>query len=86
MRGVKGEDSKRGHKFPRVTVVAGVIHGKKETKKIAPECYSGTMTGDHFERWFEYKLLNEVERGSVIIMDRASFHRNSLEKYAGRIK
>ncbi|MHB9291113.1 hypothetical protein Holit_00185 [Hollandina sp. SP2] len=73
--GVKVEESNRGYKFPRVTVVAGVIHGKKGTKKIAPEWYSGSMTGDRFERWFEYKLLNEVERGRVIIMDLASFHR-----------
>jgi transposase len=87
LRGVKVEDTKRGHKFHRVNAAAAVIHGKKETKKIAPECYSGSMTGNRFERWFEFKLLNEIKTGSVIIMDRASFHRRKqLEKYAGRLK
>jgi transposase len=80
LRGAKVEDSKRGHKFHRVNVVAAVIHGKKETKKIAPECYNGSMTGDRFERWFRIKLLNEVPRGSTIIMDRASFHRKKQLK------
>jgi transposase len=32
------------------------------------------MTGECFERWFEFKLLKDVKPGSVI-MDRASFHR-----------
>jgi transposase len=75
LRGVKVEDTKRGHAFHRVNVVAAVIHGKKETKRIAGECYSGSMTGERFERWFEFKLLTNVKTGSVIIMDRASFHR-----------
>jgi hypothetical protein len=75
LRGVKIEDTKRGHNFHRVNVAAAVIHGEKETKKIAPECYDGSMTGDRFERWFECKLLKNVQAGSTIIMDRASFHR-----------
>jgi hypothetical protein len=45
LRGVKVEDSKRGHKFHRVNIVAAVIHGEKETKKIAPECYDGSDRG-----------------------------------------
>jgi hypothetical protein len=68
LRGVKVEDTKRGHAFHRVNVVAAVIHGKKETKKIAGECYSGSMTGERFERWFEFKLLKDVkpDRKSVV--------------------
>jgi transposase len=68
-------------------VAAAVIHGKKETRKIAPECYNGSMTGVRFERRFELKLLKEVESGSVIIMDRASFHRKKrLEEICGKAK
>jgi transposase len=52
-----------------------VTHGKNGTKKIAPECYSGSMNGERFEKWFERKLLNNVPDGSTVIMDRASFHR-----------
>jgi hypothetical protein len=39
-------------------VVATVVHSKGRTKKIAPECYNGSMTGLRLERWFEFKLLN----------------------------
>jgi hypothetical protein len=75
VRGVKAEDAKRGHAFRRVNVVGAVIHGKKEAKKIAGECCGGSMTGERFERRFEFKLLKDVKPGGVIIMDRASFHR-----------
>jgi transposase len=62
-----------------------VIHQKNETKKIAPECYNGSMNGERFERWFEFRLLNEVKTGCAIIMDRASFHRKKqLEKIGGK--
>jgi hypothetical protein len=87
LRGVKVEDTKRGHKFHRVNVAAAVIHGKKETRKTAPECYKGSVTGVRFERRFEFKPLKEVESGSVIIMDRASFHRKKRhEEICGKAK
>jgi transposase len=87
LRGVKVEDTKRGRKFHRVNVVAAVIHGEKESRKIAAECYSGSMTGERFERWFEFKLLNGIEAGRTIIMDRASFHRKKqLEKLCVKAK
>ena len=34
------------------------------------------MTGEFFEEWFKKKLVKSISRGSTIIMDRASFHRN----------
>jgi transposase len=71
-----------------VKVVAAVIHGRKETKKIAPEYYSGSVTGERFERWFKHKPVNGVQRrGSVIITDRASFHRKKQhEEICGKAK
>jgi hypothetical protein len=39
LRGKKIGDTKRGHKFHRVNIVAAVIHGKSRTKKTAGECY-----------------------------------------------
>jgi hypothetical protein len=45
LRVVKVEDTKRERKFHRVNVMAAVIHDKKETKKIADECYDGAMAG-----------------------------------------
>jgi transposase len=67
--------------------VAAVIHSEDGAKKIAPECYSGSMNSERFERWFEDKLLNEVQTGSTIIMDRASFHRKKqLEEICVKVK
>ena len=87
MRGAKVEDTKRGHDFHRVNGVAAVIHRKDETKRTAPECYNGSMTGIRFEKWFEFKLINKVQTGCSIIMDRASFHRKKqLEEVCGKAK
>jgi transposase len=33
------------------------------------------MNSARFEKWFEDNLLNKVQSGSTVIMDRASFHR-----------
>jgi hypothetical protein len=49
LRGVKIEDA-RGHKFHRVNVAAATAYSKKGTKKTAPECYNGSMSGDRFKR------------------------------------
>jgi hypothetical protein len=57
LRGARVEDAKRGRKFHRVNVVAAVTHGKTGRKKTAPECYTASMTGERFERWFEFNLL-----------------------------
>jgi transposase len=72
VRGEKVEDTKRGRKFHRVNVVAAITHGKSGTKKTAPECYHGSMTGERFEVWFESSLLKNVKPGCVIIMDISS--------------
>jgi transposase len=87
LRGARVEDAKRGRKFHRVNVVAAVTHDKKGRKKIAPECYTGSMTGERFEKWFEFNLLNSIKAGCTIIMDRASFHRKKrLEKLCVKAK
>jgi transposase len=67
--------------------VAAVARGKEGTKKFAPECCSGSMNGERFEKWFEYKLLGSVPAGSTVIMDRASFHRKKqLEEICAKAK
>ena len=40
--------------------------------------YGGMTDSILFEFWFENCLLNEVESGSVIILDNATFHRKSV--------
>jgi transposase len=43
------------------------------------------VTGDRFERRFEFKLLKGIKTGSVIITDRVSFHRKKqLEEICGK--
>ena len=41
---------------------------------LAPLQYSGTMDSTLFEFWFSEQLLPSLEKGSVIVMDNASFH------------
>ena len=40
--------------------------------------YTGTTDSVLFEFWFENVLLNEVDEGSVIILDNATFHKKSV--------
>jgi transposase len=73
LRGVKVQDTRRGRKFQRTNVVAG-LNGKTA---VTPLCYTGTTTSAVFEDWFADMLLPGVKKGSTIIMDNASFHRKS---------
>jgi transposase len=70
---VKVQDTKRGRKYQRTNIVAG-MNGQDA---VAPLCYTGTTTSAVFEDWFANSLLPSVAKGSTIIMDNASFHRKS---------
>ena len=37
------------------------------------------MTAEHFEEWFARKLLPNVQRNSLIVMDSASYHSRRSE-------
>ena len=63
-----------GRKFKRTNIVAGICQGEW----IAPLQYSGTTDSDLFEYWFEYRLLREAKKGSVIIIDNATFHKKTV--------
>ena len=41
---------------------------------LAPFEYSGTMDSSLFEFWFSNQLLPSLKKGTVIVMDNASFH------------
>jgi len=60
-----------GKKFRRV----GIVAAQRGNEIIAPLQYDGTMDSALFEAWFETSLLPAAPRGSVIVMDNASFHR-----------
>ena len=63
-----------GRKFKRTNIVAGICRGKW----VAPLEYTGTTDSVLFEFWFENCLLKEVNNGSVIILDNATFHKKSV--------
>ena len=70
-RGIRVHGTRPGKKPKRTNVVAG-LWGRKH---VAVRCYSHTTTSVFFEDWFEWELLSVIPKGSVIIMDNASFHR-----------
>jgi transposase len=63
-----------GKKFKRTNIVAGICCGKW----VAPLQYNCTTDSILFEFWFANCLLKEVKKGSVIILDNATFHRKSV--------
>ena len=71
LRGEKIFGQVKGNKFQRINIVAAQ-NGKKV---LAPLQYNGMMHSQFFEVWFENHLIPELVKGSVIIMDNASFHR-----------
>ena len=71
----------RGRKFERRNVIAG----KCQNKIIAPGEYKGYTDHRLFEAWFGGALLSQVKRGSVIVLDNATFHRKkALHNLAGQ--
>lgn len=60
-----------GHKYKRVGIVAAQI-GKQI---VAPMQYESTMDSTLFEAWFVRRFLPAIEKGTVIVMDNAAFHR-----------
>jgi transposase len=73
-RGQKSIAKVSGRKFKRTNIVAGICRGKW----VAPMEYDGTTDSALFEYWFENCLLKEVNTGSVIILDNATFHKKSV--------
>lgn len=63
-----------GRKFKRTNIVAGICDGKW----VAPLEYPGTTDSVLFEYWFENCLLKEVGKGSVIVLDNATFHKKTI--------
>ena len=72
--GQKNVSAISGKKFKRTNIVAGICCGKW----VAPLEYGGTTDSILFEFWFENCLLQEVEPGSVIVLDNATFHKKSV--------
>ena len=70
MRGLKGEDLKRGTRFERVNVIGALCNNEY----YAVECYNHSTDAVYFEDWFENHFLKEIPKGYTAIMDNAKFH------------
>lgn len=64
-------DRIRGRRYART----GIVAAQMGDEILAPCQYSGTMNHKMFEDWFENFLLPALPKGTVIVMDNASFHR-----------
>lgn len=60
-----------GHRTQRISLIAALLGHKL----IAPFTFEGYTDADVFNDWVEQMLIPELPPGSVVIMDRASFHR-----------
>lgn len=76
LRGVPVYGKVQGKKFERLSIVAAQCG-----KEVVARCeYTCNMNSKLFELWFDGVLLREIPVGSVIIMDRASWHRKKVLK------
>ena len=75
----------QGRKFKRFNIIAA----KCGSRIVEPLVYDVTTNSARFECWFETRLLKDVPKGSVLVMDNAAFHRKSklrtLAENAGAI-
>jgi len=85
LRGVKIEDTKRGRKFDRTNVIsARTKDSSGKIRHYATFCYKNNTDSEFFESWFKKSLVKSIERGSAIMVDRASFHRKTKLKNLAR--
>ena len=70
-RGQKVFSRISGRKYKRCGIVAAQMNGRI----LAPLQYDGTMDRSLFEFWFSNQLLPTLDKGCVVVMDNASFHR-----------
>jgi len=76
-RGQKVFSRISGRKYKRCGIVAAQMNGRI----LAPLQHNGTMDSCLFEFWFANQLLPNLEKGCVVVMDNASFHRKTLPPY-----
>lgn len=62
-----------GSRRPRT----GLIGGYLNNQLIAPVLFNGTCNAEWFNHWLEHYLLPDIPKGSVIVLDNATFHKSS---------
>ena len=63
---------KSGNRTERVSWIAALCQGKV----FAPMTFVGSCNRNLFEMWLEQCLLPQLQRGDIIVIDNASFHRS----------
>ncbi|XP_054256828.1 uncharacterized protein LOC129000372 [Macrosteles quadrilineatus] len=58
-----------------------IFQGKKNKRRLGGVDYHEEMNSACFENWFENKVLPNLPPSSVIVMDNASYHSRTLEKF-----
>ena len=81
-KGITVEDTKRGNKFERLNIIGAQCNGKY----YGIECFNQNTDSEFFECWFEAFLLEEIPKGSTVILDNASFHREKILRKVARGK
>ncbi len=75
-KGKKIYGDRQGKRGKRENLVAG--RRKKKKDLIAPMLFTGSLNAEGFEGWLEKYLLPSLEFVSVLIMDNAPIHRQSI--------
>jgi transposase len=71
--GKRFEALRSGKRTERVSWIAAL----KEEEILAPMTFTGACNRDLFEMWLEKCLLPKLNRGDIIIIDNASFHKSA---------
>lgn len=58
-----------------------IFQGKKNKKRLGGVDYHEEMNSVCFENWFEKKVLPNLPPNSVVVMDNASYHSRTVEKF-----
>jgi isftu1 transposase len=85
-RGESVRDERKGRATEKINIVAGL----SGCDIVAPMTYECSMDSELFNFWLEHRLLTEVPRNSLIVMDNASFHKSEktkelVEKFSCRL-
>lgn len=61
-----------GQKRPRTSLIGGLLRGTL----IAPMLFDGTCDTETFNAWLSSSLLPLLKRGTIIVLDNATFHKS----------
>ncbi|MHC5226527.1 transposase [Ignatzschineria sp. LJL83] len=75
-QGLRVYDFKKGARSSRTSLIAGYFN----KKCLAPMLFSGTCNSEVFNEWFEKRLIPELPKNSVVVLDNETFHKSDYLK------